>query len=107
MNAPSRLETPRDAGAPSVPLAERWKTQLEIGSVRTAATDPWLVTGRITRATGLVLHATGLRLPVGAACRIERHLSVSAAGPRSRAPGTDRRCRGVTARPASTPRRAR
>jgi len=27
--------------------------------------------GRITRATGLVLHATGLRLPVGAACRIE------------------------------------
>jgi len=27
--------------------------------------------GRVTRATGLVLHATGLRLPVGAACRVE------------------------------------
>src|SRR5690606_26361130 len=38
---------------------------------RAAATEPWLASGRITRATGLVLHATGLRLPVGAACRIE------------------------------------
>ena len=29
------------------------------------------MSGRVTRATGLVLHATGLRLPVGAAVRIE------------------------------------
>ena len=57
--------------APAVPVIDRWKTQLEIGSIRAASTDPWLVSGKITRATGLVLHATGLRLPVGAAARIE------------------------------------
>lgn len=57
--------------AAAVPVIDRWKTQLEIGSIRAASTDPWLVSGKITRATGLVLHATGLRLPVGAAARIE------------------------------------
>ena len=56
---------------PAVPVIDRWQTQLEIGSIRAASTEPWLVSGRITRATGLVLHATGLRLPVGAAARIE------------------------------------
>ena len=71
MSAPAHLDALPDADSSSVPLSERWKTQLEIGSIRTTATEPWLVTGRITRATGLVLHATGLRLPVGAACRIE------------------------------------
>ena len=49
---------------PAVPVIDRWQTQLEIGSIRAASTEPWLVSGRITRATGLVLHATGLRLPV-------------------------------------------
>lgn len=29
--------------------------------------------GRLTRATGLVLEATGLQLPLGATCIIERH----------------------------------
>ncbi len=29
--------------------------------------------GRLTRATGLVLEATGLQLPLGATCLIERH----------------------------------
>ncbi|MCD0505457.1 flagellum-specific ATP synthase FliI, partial [Bordetella petrii] len=57
--------------ATAVPAIERWETQLRIGSIRAASTEPWLASGRITRATGLVLHATGLRLPVGAACRIE------------------------------------
>ena len=55
----------------AVPVIERWQTQLRIGSIRAGSTEPWLAAGRITRATGLVLHATGLRLPVGAACRIE------------------------------------
>ena len=32
---------------------------------------PHLRSGRITRATGMVLEAVGLRLPLGAACRIE------------------------------------
>ncbi|VFR48304.1 Flagellum-specific ATP synthase FliI [plant metagenome] len=57
--------------APPVPVIDRWATQLQIGSIRAAATDPWHATGRIVRATGLVLQATGLRLPVGAACKIE------------------------------------
>ena len=56
---------------PAVPAVDRWRTQLKIGSIRAAATQPWHMSGRITRATGLVLHATGLRLPVGAAVRIE------------------------------------
>ncbi|MFJ1298826.1 flagellar protein export ATPase FliI [Pseudomonadota bacterium AL_CKDN230030165-1A_HGKHYDSX7] len=55
----------------AVPVIDRWETQLQIGSIRAASTEPLLASGRITRATGLVLHATGLRLPVGAACRIE------------------------------------
>ncbi|SHI19019.1 flagellar protein export ATPase FliI [Pollutimonas bauzanensis] len=49
----------------------RWQAQLEAGARRVAATESWHVSGRITRATGLVLEATGLRLAVGAACKIE------------------------------------
>ncbi len=49
----------------------RWQAQLEAGTRRVAATESWHVTGRVTRATGLVLEATGLRLAVGAACKIE------------------------------------
>ncbi|TCT06956.1 flagellar protein export ATPase FliI [Paralcaligenes ureilyticus] len=54
-----------------VPIAERWQAQLAVGAKRVAATDPWQVTGRVRRATGLVLETTGLRLAVGAACKIE------------------------------------
>lgn len=49
----------------------RWLAQLETGARRVATTESWHVSGRITRATGLVLEATGLRLAVGAACKIE------------------------------------
>ncbi|MBP6020031.1 MAG: flagellar protein export ATPase FliI [Burkholderiaceae bacterium] len=45
--------------------------QLANGAQRVAGTESWRVSGRITRATGLVLEATGLRLAVGAACKIE------------------------------------
>lgn len=68
MNPPA---LPLLADTAAVPVADRWQTQLQIGSIRAASTEPWLVSGRITRAAGLVLHTTGLRLPVGAACRIE------------------------------------
>jgi len=61
--------SPTDSVKASV--LDRWKIQLQIGSIRADSIDPWLVSGRITRAAGLVLHATGLRLPVGAVCRIE------------------------------------
>jgi flagellum-specific ATP synthase len=49
----------------------RWQAELELSSARVAAADSFAINGRVTRATGLVLEATGLRLAVGAACRIE------------------------------------
>jgi flagellum-specific ATP synthase len=55
----------------ATPIAERWRAQLTIGTARSSMIDPRLITGRIVRAAGLVLHATGLQLPVGAVCRIE------------------------------------
>lgn len=51
--------------------SERWRAQLAAGARRVAATESWHTSGRVTRATGLVLEATGLRLAVGAACKIE------------------------------------
>src|SRR5690554_1608591 len=51
--------------------AARWQAQLEAAERRVAGTESWHASGRITRATGLVLEATGLRLAVGAACKIE------------------------------------
>ena len=50
---------------------ERWRALLETAQRRVEAIESWHVSGRVTRATGLVLEATGLRLAVGAACRIE------------------------------------
>ena len=58
--------------APKAPSATaQWQAQLDSAALRILASEPLLYSGRITRATGLVLEATGLRLPVGAACRIE------------------------------------
>lgn len=59
------------ARGPLTDATQRWKAQLELGARRVRAVDTWNVTGRITRATGIVLQATGLRLAVGAACRIQ------------------------------------
>ncbi|MGE4368216.1 MAG: flagellar protein export ATPase FliI [Burkholderiaceae bacterium] len=50
---------------------ERWQAQLELAAQRVSATELWHKAGRITRATGLVLEATGLQLAVGAACKIQ------------------------------------
>ena len=50
---------------------ERWSALLEAAEHRVSAVESWHVSGRITRATGMVLEATGLRLAVGAACKIE------------------------------------
>ncbi len=50
---------------------ERWSALLEAAERRVSAVESWHVSGRVTRATGLVLEATGLRLAVGAACKIE------------------------------------
>ncbi|RTZ47562.1 flagellar protein export ATPase FliI [Candidimonas sp. SYP-B2681] len=61
---------PKTADLLASPTA-RWQAQLEVAGRRVLATESWHVSGRITRATGLVLEATGLRLAVGAACKIE------------------------------------
>lgn len=52
-------------------VTQRWKAQLEAARSRSAVTPAWVTSGRITRATGLVLEATGLGLPVGSPCLIE------------------------------------
>ncbi|KKO71464.1 flagellar protein export ATPase FliI [Kerstersia gyiorum] len=54
----------------SLPLEQRWLSQLQLARQRIAHCPPWQPLGRITRAVGLVLQATGLRLPVGAAVTI-------------------------------------
>ena len=57
---------------PNLPgLASRWNNRLLNASRRISTIESWNASGRVTRATGLVLEATGLRLAVGAACRIE------------------------------------
>lgn len=48
----------------------RWNELLHAAVQRVDTTLPYMISGRITRSTGLVLEATGLRLAVGAGCRI-------------------------------------
>lgn len=55
----------------SAPLPDCLRAQLDSALARVQSTDPMLFSGRITRATGLVLEATGLKLPVGSACCIQ------------------------------------
>lgn len=57
--------------SPHLPDAERWQAILDTAGRQAARIEPCQVSGKLVRATGLVLEATGLRLPVGAACRIE------------------------------------
>lgn len=53
------------------PTPERWRAQLLSAQQRVQAIEPSLRSGRVVRATGLVLEATGLKLAVGAACKVE------------------------------------
>jgi len=50
---------------------ERWSQVLASVQGKPLQVAPHLRSGRITRATGMVLEAVGLRLPLGGACRIE------------------------------------
>lgn len=50
---------------------ERWSQVLASVQGKPLRVAPHLRSGRITRATGMVLEAVGLRLPLGGACRIE------------------------------------
>src|SRR5450830_1085761 len=49
----------------------RWSQVLATVQGKPLQVAPYLRSGRITRATGMVLEAVGLRLPLGGACRIE------------------------------------
>src|SRR5690606_18156942 len=49
----------------------RWRAQLAVCEQRVSARQPTSRQGRVTRATGLVLEAIGLQLPVGAACKVQ------------------------------------
>ncbi|WLH89473.1 flagellar protein export ATPase FliI [Pseudomonas sp. FP453] len=53
------------------PHRARWSGVLDTLHGPALQVAPHLRSGRITRATGMVLEAVGLRLPLGGACRIE------------------------------------
>lgn len=48
----------------------RWQAYLRDCSQLLQIADPLQVAGRVTRVTGLVMEAAGLKLPIGAACRV-------------------------------------
>ncbi|QEA39703.1 flagellar protein export ATPase FliI [Pistricoccus aurantiacus] len=55
----------------SNPHLAHWQTALDRVRKRVSALPAYRASGRIVRATGLVLEAVGLRVPLGSACRIE------------------------------------
>lgn len=59
------------ATAGGLPTPHRWRAALAEAGERVSRASLVRRSGRVTRATGLVLEATGLRLAVGAACRVE------------------------------------
>src|SRR5471030_137075 len=54
----------------SNPHAGRWRAYLNDCSALVGFVEPMQVSGRVTRVTGLVMEAVGLKLAVGSACTI-------------------------------------
>ncbi len=54
----------------------RWLTALDNFEAKMALLPAVRRYGRLTRATGTVLEATGLQLPLGATCIIERRTAL-------------------------------
>ncbi|EQD77719.1 flagellar protein export ATPase FliI, partial [mine drainage metagenome] len=50
---------------------EGWRESLAAARDAVALTNPLQVSGQLVKATGLVMEAVGLRLPVGSTCVIE------------------------------------
>jgi flagellum-specific ATP synthase len=48
-----------------------WKDSLAGASTKLAEIEPILISGKVTKVTGLVMEAVGLKLPVGSACLIQ------------------------------------
>ncbi|MFZ6849361.1 flagellar protein export ATPase FliI [Undibacterium sp. RuRC25W] len=57
-------------------ITDQWKNLLSESQVLASRASEPLVAGRVTKVTGLVMEAVGLRLPVGSACTI--HLMTGA-----------------------------
>ena len=51
-------------------ITSRWKHLLNESKTLADTLSEPLVAGRVTKVTGLVMEAVGLRLPVGSACTI-------------------------------------
>ena len=49
---------------------QHWQARLELASRQATGINPVEISGRITRVTGLVMEAVGLKLPIGSACVI-------------------------------------
>ncbi|QPT39125.1 Flagellum-specific ATP synthase [Oligella ureolytica] len=73
-HAPSAETGHPPASKPSGVAA--WQKQLANSAARIVNSPQQTSIGLITRATGLVLEASGLTLPVGAACRIQKQPNV-------------------------------
>jgi flagellum-specific ATP synthase len=58
--------------APSATGSQAFSDMLSRYRAFAQAADPIAVHGRLVRVAGLVLEATGLRLPVGSVCRVEQ-----------------------------------
>ncbi|WP_428853259.1 flagellar protein export ATPase FliI [Imbroritus primus] len=52
------------------PHVQGWQAHLAAQARRAATAQPAVVSGRLTRVSGLVMEAAGLRLPLGSACRV-------------------------------------
>ena len=61
---------PQPAPDTTNPHTLRWKAYLGDCTTLLGFVEPKLVSGRVTRVTGLVMEAIGLRLAVGAACTV-------------------------------------
>ncbi|QIL89888.1 flagellar protein export ATPase FliI [Microbulbifer sp. SH-1] len=59
------------AAEPHNPHPQRWRAALGRAGNRAAEVPPYRTSGKIVRATGLVLEAVGLKIPLGSGCRIE------------------------------------
>ncbi len=52
-------------------LWQQWQTALDDANAQLEDSGPWQYCGQLVRATGMVLEAVGLQLPVGSQCAIE------------------------------------
>ena len=64
-----RLRHPQ-AGQPDMSSVRRWQKYFEDCKTASRTSQPFTISGRLTRVAGLVMEAVGLKLPVGNGCYI-------------------------------------